>query len=34
MLKSLSTVYMSIPLLPKGLAYCSPVHLKKAVDRW
>ena len=30
MLKSMSTVYMSIPLLPKSQTYCSPVHLKKA----
>lgn len=29
-LKNMSAVYMSIPLLPKDQAYCSPVYLKKA----
>lgn len=30
MLKNVSGVYMSISLLPKDWAYCSPLHLKKA----
>lgn len=30
MLRSMSALYMSIPLLAEGQACCSPVHLKKA----
>lgn len=30
MLKSMSAVHMSIPLLPEGQAHCSPGHLQKA----
>lgn len=30
MLKSMSTEYVNIPLIPKGWTYCSLVQLKKA----